>query len=452
MVRRGLRRETLRHDGIFTLPLPEGQGTGLGKPLKLLTKPERDTIPICIAALGQKNVEMTAETPTAGCRSCSSPRRPARSGATRSTPGTAKRRTGPRPARDQRRRHGRHRRGPGDQGAARLRAADVRAVRRRHGRPRQELLQRPRRASTATRRRPRRSRTSTSAARSATPRRSVPAGVARGGQPGRPRVVRQGADRRLRRGRRHQPPVVPGHRRPGRHRSASSRNGCREPRRRLHRRGRVRHTCDGSGPSTRSDDADEIARRAHRRHEFPWDYTRAPAIAFLRDYGVPSIARAAGPDRRVRAPRRQAVRRHAAHRGGGHRRGHRLPARPRRRCAGSTASTATTTSPTTSSSTSWPPPSSARSSGSRATAGATSTRSSSQALARVTTRFGELMGITGLPDDVRRLPRAAASTTSASGSRSPRPTRGSPRPRIRIGREIAPSPLQAAAPGGSRSR
>ena len=61
LVRRGLRRETLRNDGIFTLPLPEGQGTGLGKPLKLLTRPERPSIPIWIASLGPKNVEATAE-------------------------------------------------------------------------------------------------------------------------------------------------------------------------------------------------------------------------------------------------------------------------------------------------------------------------------------------------------------------------------------------------------
>ena len=61
LVRRGLRRETLVHDGIFTLPLPDGQGTGLGKPLKLLTKPERSSIPIWIASLGPKNVEATAE-------------------------------------------------------------------------------------------------------------------------------------------------------------------------------------------------------------------------------------------------------------------------------------------------------------------------------------------------------------------------------------------------------
>jgi F420-dependent oxidoreductase-like protein len=61
LVRRGLRRETLRNEGLYPLPLPEGQGTGLGKPLKLLTKPERPYVPIWIAALGQKNVEATAE-------------------------------------------------------------------------------------------------------------------------------------------------------------------------------------------------------------------------------------------------------------------------------------------------------------------------------------------------------------------------------------------------------
>jgi F420-dependent oxidoreductase-like protein len=62
IVRSALRRERLVHDGkIFHLPLPEGQGTGLGKPLKMLTKPERPSIPIYVAALGQKNVEGTAE-------------------------------------------------------------------------------------------------------------------------------------------------------------------------------------------------------------------------------------------------------------------------------------------------------------------------------------------------------------------------------------------------------
>ena len=62
IVRAAIRRETLRYDGkVFHLPLPEGHGTGLGKPLKMLTKPERPSIPIYIAALGQKSVEATAE-------------------------------------------------------------------------------------------------------------------------------------------------------------------------------------------------------------------------------------------------------------------------------------------------------------------------------------------------------------------------------------------------------
>jgi F420-dependent oxidoreductase-like protein len=43
------------------LPLPAGQGLGLGKPLKMLTRPERSAVPIYVAALGPKNVEGTAE-------------------------------------------------------------------------------------------------------------------------------------------------------------------------------------------------------------------------------------------------------------------------------------------------------------------------------------------------------------------------------------------------------
>jgi F420-dependent oxidoreductase-like protein len=54
-------RETLTNDGIYQLPLPPERGTGLGKPLKLLTRPERPSIPIWVASLGPKNVEMTAE-------------------------------------------------------------------------------------------------------------------------------------------------------------------------------------------------------------------------------------------------------------------------------------------------------------------------------------------------------------------------------------------------------
>ncbi|MEU9516316.1 LLM class F420-dependent oxidoreductase [Micromonospora sp. NPDC048169] len=59
--RRVWRRETLTNDGLYPLPLPPGEGTGLGKPLKMLTHPVRDRIPIHVASLGDRNVRMTAE-------------------------------------------------------------------------------------------------------------------------------------------------------------------------------------------------------------------------------------------------------------------------------------------------------------------------------------------------------------------------------------------------------
>jgi F420-dependent oxidoreductase-like protein len=56
------RRERLVHDGpMYKIPLPAGQGTGLGKPLKLINHPVRERIPVFIAAIGVKNVAMTAE-------------------------------------------------------------------------------------------------------------------------------------------------------------------------------------------------------------------------------------------------------------------------------------------------------------------------------------------------------------------------------------------------------
>lgn len=55
-------RERVTYEGkAYTLPLPPEQGTGLGKPLKLITRPVRDRIPVYVAALGPKNVRMTAE-------------------------------------------------------------------------------------------------------------------------------------------------------------------------------------------------------------------------------------------------------------------------------------------------------------------------------------------------------------------------------------------------------
>ncbi|MGX5697620.1 LLM class F420-dependent oxidoreductase [Agromyces soli] len=56
------RREPVVHEGRnYRIPLPAGEGTGLGKPLKLINHPVRARIPITVASLGQKSVEQTAE-------------------------------------------------------------------------------------------------------------------------------------------------------------------------------------------------------------------------------------------------------------------------------------------------------------------------------------------------------------------------------------------------------
>ena len=60
--RRVWRRERLEFSGDhYNIPLPAGQGTGLGKPLKLINHPVRERIPVLLAALGPKNVELAAE-------------------------------------------------------------------------------------------------------------------------------------------------------------------------------------------------------------------------------------------------------------------------------------------------------------------------------------------------------------------------------------------------------
>ncbi|WP_179469387.1 LLM class F420-dependent oxidoreductase [Mycolicibacterium vinylchloridicum] len=56
------RRERVQHQGrSYQIPLPADRGTGLGKPLQIINHPVRERIPITIAALGPKNVELTAE-------------------------------------------------------------------------------------------------------------------------------------------------------------------------------------------------------------------------------------------------------------------------------------------------------------------------------------------------------------------------------------------------------
>ncbi|MEZ5322465.1 MAG: LLM class F420-dependent oxidoreductase [Microthrixaceae bacterium] len=56
------REDKLTYDGrYYTLPLPPERGTGLGKPLKIINHPVRPRIPIQVAALGPKNIALTAE-------------------------------------------------------------------------------------------------------------------------------------------------------------------------------------------------------------------------------------------------------------------------------------------------------------------------------------------------------------------------------------------------------
>jgi F420-dependent oxidoreductase-like protein len=56
------RDDKLTHDGDkYHIPLPQGEGSGLGKPLKLINHPHRPDVPIALATLGEKSVEMTAE-------------------------------------------------------------------------------------------------------------------------------------------------------------------------------------------------------------------------------------------------------------------------------------------------------------------------------------------------------------------------------------------------------
>ena len=56
------RRERVQYAGRhYQIPLPKDRGTGLGKALQLINHPVRERIPISIAALGPKNVELTAE-------------------------------------------------------------------------------------------------------------------------------------------------------------------------------------------------------------------------------------------------------------------------------------------------------------------------------------------------------------------------------------------------------
>jgi F420-dependent oxidoreductase-like protein len=63
IVRKAIAREApLEHDGEhYQIPYRGSDATGLGKPLKSILHPVRDRIPVYLAAIGPKNVALTAE-------------------------------------------------------------------------------------------------------------------------------------------------------------------------------------------------------------------------------------------------------------------------------------------------------------------------------------------------------------------------------------------------------
>ena len=186
-------------------------------------------------------------------------------------------------------------------------------------------------------------------------------------------------------------------------------------------------------------DHDEILRLT-ARFEFPWDYSQGTGIAFMRDYGVPSIAAsstARGSSRTTASsatttPSSSATRppsTASTHRA-------RTP-----RCAGSTGSTATTTSPTDEfayvlATTIVGPVRWIEAYGWRRL-----DDHELVAITKVTTRFGELMGIKDLPTtydgylallvdyERRHFAHTPAATRLAEAS-------------IRIAPEVAPAPLR----------
>ena len=62
IVRAALRREVVEHHGVhYDVPYSGDGATGLGKPLKLMARPLRPDLPIYLAALGPKAVELAFE-------------------------------------------------------------------------------------------------------------------------------------------------------------------------------------------------------------------------------------------------------------------------------------------------------------------------------------------------------------------------------------------------------
>src|SRR3954463_3326017 len=62
IVRAALRREVVEHHGAhYDVPFSRDGSTGLGKPLKLMARPARPDLPIYLAALGPRAVELALE-------------------------------------------------------------------------------------------------------------------------------------------------------------------------------------------------------------------------------------------------------------------------------------------------------------------------------------------------------------------------------------------------------
>ena len=144
---------------------PGPDATGLGKPLKIIVHPLRADIPIYLAAIGPKNVALAAEIADGWLPIFFSPERVRETYGRCSRQGFARR--GGKPGRLRRRADGhRRRRRRRRRAAATSLKPHARAVRRRHGRAGQELLQRARAPLRLRGRGQARSRTSTSTARS----------------------------------------------------------------------------------------------------------------------------------------------------------------------------------------------------------------------------------------------------------------------------------------------
>ena len=180
-------------------PCPPTQRNGLGEPLKLIDHAERAAVPIYPAAWAPRACRAPPSTPTAGSRVLFVPELlPPGGGARRSTPGSRQSATPAlAPSAQDHRRRGWSRSARTSEGAARLRPPPPSPAGHQlgHGRARQELPERRSPLPTASRMPWRgRSEDPHPTARRGRPRPRSRQELVQPGQPGRARVVRQGAE------------------------------------------------------------------------------------------------------------------------------------------------------------------------------------------------------------------------------------------------------------------